>query len=390
MRNSMEMTVGIDIGNAKTEVAYSDKGELKFVRQPSVYTYLTEKPDNNDNDEAVVMNQLFDNLLVHAISGGLRRQGQFYIGNKALDTPDNVINMPIELGSKSEHDIPLLMSFSLLAAIAAKKYYNANNEIPSSLSVEVKMATAIPSSEYNKQSAQRLESRFLGKHKVTLEIGDSSVLVLLTITHCKVTEEGKTSMLAFLNSDPSILSDYNKTYEKEATPADFSEALSLHADIGDGTSEIVFTKGFNPVTGGSRGLRVGVGHATTNAIKLYKQELGNSTGEITRQHFAQTLKGKNEKAELARDSMKRATVGQALKIMDKIIEGFASITTSSADYFFVHGGGSIAFKDDLYYELLDFASRVRGEVVWIPEQHATTMNSKGTYYLAQYLFSDNN
>lgn len=335
------------------------------------------------------MNSLFDNLTVQTFSNGINQDGLYFIGNKALLSPDGIRNMPISNGAKSEHDIPLLTSLSMLAGIGLKQFYRQTEKLPKTLSLNVKMATAIPSSEYSKSSAKRLEERFSGEHTINLFVGESTVLVTINITHCKVTEEGKTSMLAFLNSDSSILRHYNDEYSKNMTPADFSEALSLHADIGDGTSEIVYTKGFNPVPNGSKGLRVGVGHATKNAINLYKEALGGKVGEITRQHFMVALNGKTEKAKIAREQMEKATKTQAFKILDSISEGFADITSSTADYFFVHGGGSIIFKKDLYEELIKFANQVHSEVVWIPEEHATTMNSKGTFYLAQYLFCKN-
>lgn len=385
----MELCVGIDIGNAKTEVAYMKKGELKFVRQPSVVSYLSSKPEANDREEEMIMNDLFDNLTVQTFSNGLKQDGLYYVGNKALTTPESIRNMSIQLGSKSKHDIPLLASFSILAGIGLKEYYESNKKLPSRLTLKVKMATAIPSSEYSKESSERLEARFLGEHSINMFVGNKTVIVELEVTHCKVTEEGRTSMLAFINSDPAILSQYNDTYSKNLTPADFSEAMSLHADIGDGTSEIVYTKGFNPVPGASEGMRVGVGHATEEAINLYKKELGSNVGEITRQHFMETLSGKNEKAKIAREQMKKATIAQSQKIMDKIASGYAKLTNSNADYFFVHGGGSIIFKEDLYEELVSFAATVKGEVVWIPSEFATQMNSKGTYYLSQFLFCKN-
>lgn len=384
----MKLCVGVDIGNAKTEVAFMKKGQLTFVRQPSVVSPLLTKPDSNDVPEDQLMNNIFDNLTVQTFSHGLKRDGLYVIGSKALVSPDTIHNMPISIGDKSTHDIPLLTSLSLLSAIALDEYYSSTKKLPKTLAVEVKMATAIPSSEFTKDAAKKLESRFLGSHQINLYVGDSNVLVSLEITHCKVTEEGKTAMLAFLNSDAAILANYNETYDKDLTPGDFSEALSLHVDIGDGTSEIVYTNGFNPVQGASEGLRVGVGHATENAISLYKKELGNSIGEISRQHFMKVLTGKSEKAKIANQQMEKATAAQAQKILNAITEGFANITSSNADYFFVHGGGSITFKEDLYDDLVEFANKVRAEVVWIPAEYASTMNSKGTYYLASILFAE--
>lgn len=382
----MELCVGIDIGNAKTEIAYMEDGNLVFVRQPSVVNRLSMKPDANDNSPDFLMDNLFDNLTVQTFSKGLDHDGLFFIGKRALSSPDTVLNMPISVGSKSLSDIPILMSLSMLSGIGLKRHFKTTNKVPKTLTVKVKMATAIPSSEYTKDAARHLENRFLGEHTINMFFGDHNVLVTIEVTDCKVTEEGKTAMLAFLNSDASILRHYNEAYDKKLVPEDFSDALSLHADIGDGTSEIVYTNGYNPVQGGSEGLRVGVGHATKTAIELYKKVLSNNTGDISRQHFMQLLQKKNEKAKIANEQMKNATMAQSLKILDKIKDGFATITSSEADFFFVHGGGSITFKDDLYEDLVKFASSVKAEVVWIPAEFATQMNSKGTFYLAQFLF----
>ncbi len=382
----MEMCIGSDIGNAKTEIAFMGDSALEFYRQPSVISYLTSKPEASDNDEEYVMKHLLDNLSVSVFSDGLHTDGVYFVGNKALTTPENIRNMPIGIGAKSENDIPLITTLSMLSALGLQKYYREKSEIPSTLTLKIKMGTAIPSSEYTKVSAKRLEDRFTGRHTVNMFLGESTTMVNLEVTHCKVTEEGKTAMLAFANSDSSILKDYNDTYGKKLTPKDFSEAQALHADIGDGTSEIIYTDGYNPVPGGSRGVRVGVGHATENAIELYKKELGNNTGEITRQHFMKTLNGKTEKSKIAREKMKLATIGQSIKILEKIQECFGTVTSSNADYFFVHGGGSIVFKDDMYELLKKFASDVKSEVVWIPEEYATQMNSKGTYHLAKLMF----
>ncbi|MDA6963150.1 hypothetical protein OSM87_26130, partial [Escherichia coli] len=77
-------------------------------------------------------------------------------------------------------------------------------------------------------------------------VGTKSTVVSINIKECKVTEEGKTSMLAFVNSDEEILNHYNDTYNEKAVPEDFANASALHTDIGDGTSEFVYTMGFNP------------------------------------------------------------------------------------------------------------------------------------------------
>ncbi|MEK5105005.1 ParM/StbA family protein [Cytobacillus sp. FSL M8-0252] len=384
--NKMNLCCGIDIGNAKTEVAFMGNEKLNLVRQPSVVSQLLSKPETNDSDEKTLVTNLLDNLAVHIFSDALKKDGIYFVGRKALDTPRNIKNMNITLGNKVKQDIPIITSLSLLAGVAIQKHYETKETLPKTLTLNVKMATAIPSSEYTKDSAKFLEDRFLGEHNIKVFVGSNSVVVNVNVTHCKCTEEGKTAMLAFLKSENDILSNYNDTYNENAKPIDFAKARSLHSDIGDGTSEIIFTQGFNPVPNGSYGVRVGVGHATNEAIKLYRNELGGLIGDITRQHFIELLTGDTEKSKVAREKMTEATYIQGYKINEHIQQAFVEYTASTAEYFFVHGGGSIVFKKDMYEDLIDFTSQVRARVVWIPEEYATSMNSRGTFYLAQQLF----
>lgn len=383
----MDFLTGIDIGNAKTEVAFLENGIIKTVRQPSVISFTTELNTATEMDEKHLVNTLLDNLLVQVVSKGLEQNGLYFVGKKALNSNGLVRNMNIDLSNKSENDIPLITSLSMIAAIGIQKEYETKNSLPKKLTINVDMGTALPSSEYSDpKTAKLLHSRFSGEHDVTIYIGEELVKVTINIVNVKVTEEGRTAMLAFLNSDPSILRHYNETYGTKATPADFSEARSLHSDIGDGTSEFVYTEGYYPVPNSSQGLGIGVGHATETAINSYRK--ANKSGVISRQEFVLLLDMNSQKGNLAREKMDMAKINQAMIISDTIQASFAKLTGSNADYFFVHGGGSIVFKELLYDKLIKLAEASRGQVVWIPEEFATHMNSLGCFYLAESMFGN--
>lgn len=384
----MNLCVGIDIGNAKTEMAFESEKQLHLVRQPSVISYLPRTPESNDLPLEQVMENLMDNLIVNISSPSIKRNGDYYIGKKAMQHDGIKTNMMISLGGKSTHDLPIITSLSLVAATSVKKYYDTEGELPESLSINLKMATAIPSSEYSRQNAKTLEDRFKNKHILTLYIGEYQVLTSIKIVECKVTEEGRTSMLAFLNSDNEILQDFNEIYGESKKPSDFLKARTLHSDIGDGTSEFVVIEGASPVQGLSKGKRLGVGHASDLAISLLREQI-NISDKFTRQQLQEWLGRENEKGQLARSLMKEATYGQALSILEEIQLAYQELASSDVDYAFVHGGGSITFKEDLQQELMNFAEHNHFKVVWIPEEFATTMNSRGTFYLAKMLFCKN-
>ncbi|PTY92337.1 ParM/StbA family protein [Heyndrickxia sporothermodurans] len=384
----MNLCVGIDIGNAKTEMAFESEKQLQLVRQPSVISYLPRTPESNDLPLEQVMENLIDNLIVNISSPSIKRNGDYYIGKKAMQHDGIKTNMMISLGGKSTHDLPVITSLSLVAATSVKKYYDTEGELPESLSINLKMATAIPSSEYSRQNAKTLEDRFKNKHILTLYIGEYQVLTSIKVVECKVTEEGRTSMLAFLNSDNEILQDFNEIYGENKKPSDFLKARTLHSDIGDGTSEFVVIEGASPVQGLSKGKRLGVGHASDLAISLLREQI-NISDKFTRQQLQEWLGRENEKGQLARTLMKEATYGQALSILEEIQLAYQELASSDVDYAFVHGGGSITFKEDLQEELMSFAEHNHFKVVWIPEKFATTMNSRGTFYLAKMLFCKN-
>lgn len=383
----MKMLLGSDIGNNKTEIAIMEKGELKLINQPSIVSLLMRINSSSDLSVDYLVNNLMDNLIVDIFSQGLKHSGKYYVGRKALTSTGSKTNMDIHLNKKSEDDIPLITTLSMIAALGIQKEFNSTNTLPKKLSIDVQMATALPSSEYsNSKTSKRLHERFSYEHIINVYVGETVVQVTVNIKDLKVTEEGRTAMLAFLNSDSDILRHYNETYKEEKTPADFSDALALHADIGDGTSEFVFTEGFYPVPNSSEGLASGVGHVAELAINMYQEEI--SSGEISRHSFGLLLKENSDKGNTARDYMRQASNIEAVRIIKAIKSSHSKLTGSRANYYFIHGGGSIALYDQMYQELIELAQDTKGYVVWIPEEYAAHMNSKGCFYLAEALFAN--
>lgn len=385
----MKKVVGIDIGNAKTEIAFEHNKEVRFERIPSVTSYLTSVPDAPDMPLSDAVNGLLENIVVYFSSKSVKQAGNYFVGKRALqsDRPKQVLNL--SLGGKSSSDVPIISSLSLVAASSIKEYYEANEELPESLQIDLKMVTAIPSSEFSTDAQSNLEKRFKGTHNLTLYVGDQQVMVTIKVSECKVTEEGKTSMLAFAYSSPDILSLYNSHYNDDKKPSDFLTARSLHTDIGDGTTEFVLIDGVNPVPGQSQGIRSGVGHASEDATKLLKSSSMNISSKFTRQAFQEWLKLDNEKGELARDYMDRAIYSQSQSILEQIQTAFQELAGSDISYLFVHGGGSVTFKDSLSEDLASFTKNNFCKLVWIPEEYASNMNSKGTFILAKNIYQPN-
>jgi len=373
----MKLVVANDIGNSETKMIVNDT----LIKQPSVVKRLLSKPNVMETNVEKNIANLLDELIVHVTSNAIKRSGLYFIGKRANMTADKVENMNIKLGNKSKHDIPVLMTLSMLAARSVQLAYQENQELPSSISVDVSMTTAIPASEYSADQARYLEGRFTSNdHVVIVYVGETPVTVTLHFQTVKVTQEGIPALYALLESENEILKNYNEHYQKQAVPKDFANKRILHVDIGDGTTEYIYTVGMNPVTDVCSGEKRGVGHATEEATQLLKEEVGGFLN-LNRQQFMDIFRDPSHHLhDLAVRFMQEARYSQAQRILEDIQEKYSDIA-GNVDVIAVYGGGSIQFKEELYEELLDFANTVHCEVLWIPEKYAVDMNVNGLHVI---------
>ncbi|GAB6004480.1 ParM/StbA family protein [Geobacillus vulcani] len=373
----MKLVVANDIGNSETKMIVNDT----LIKQPSVVKRLLSKPNVMETNVEKNIANLLDELIVHVTSNAIKRSGLYFIGKRANMTADKVENMNIKLGNKSKHDIPVLMTLSMLAARSVQLAYQENQELPPSISVDVSMTTAIPASEYSADQARYLEGRFTSNdHVVIVYVGETPVTVTLHFQTVKITQEGIPALYALLESENEILKNYNEHYKKQAVPKDFANKRILHVDIGDGTTEYIYTVGMNPVTDVCSGEKRGVGHATEEATQLLKEEVGGFLN-LNRQQFMDIFRDPSHHLhDLAVRFMQEARYSQAQRILEDIQEKYSDIA-GNVDVIAVYGGGSIQFKEELYEELLDFANTVHCEVLWIPEKYAVDMNVNGLHVI---------
>ncbi|MBR2758619.1 MAG: ParM/StbA family protein [Exiguobacterium sp.] len=373
----MKLVVANDIGNSETKMIVNDT----LIKQPSVVKRLLSKPNVMETNVEKNIANLLDELIVHVTSNAIKRSGLYFIGKRANMTADKVENMNIKLGNKSKHDIPVLMTLSMLAARSVQLAYQENQELPPSISVDVSMTTAIPASEYSADQARYLEGRFTSNdHVVIVYVGETPVTVTLHFQTVKVTQEGIPALYALLESENEILKNYNEHYKKQAVPKDFANKRILHVDIGDGTTEYIYTVGMNPVTDVCSGEKRGVGHATEEATQLLKEEVGGFLN-LNRQQFMDIFRDPSHHLhDLAVRFMQEARYSQAQRILEDIQEKYSDIA-GNVDVIAVYGGGSIQFKEELYEELLDFANTVHCEVLWIPKKYAVDMNVNGLHVI---------
>ncbi|WP_144503104.1 ParM/StbA family protein [Bacillus thuringiensis] len=379
-----EMDSSFDIGNASIKAKIN--GEK--LKQPSVIQYLLEQPPVTETNLTKLVANLDDDLTVHITSNGIKRNGLYNIGKSATLTSDsNVENMNIRLGKKHKHTIPVAMTLGMMACEAVKNAFTEDGVLPSTINIKSNLSSAIPMSEYTVDKAEFLERRFAeNTHVVVVYVGKLTVTVFITFESVKVTKEGVPSLYALIEADSDILNKYNEQYQENAKPKDFVNKKILHADIGDGTTEYVYTQGLNPIPKNCTGERRGVGHATEDAIKLLKEDT-NGRVLLNRQQYMNILNDPTHR--LYQDAsrfLENSKYIQAKKILEDIEEKYTEKIAGDADFICVYGGGSIEFEVLLYEDLLEFCEEVNCKLLWIPKEYAVDMNMEGLSILNKKIF----
>ncbi|WP_018767438.1 ParM/StbA family protein [Bacillus sp. 105MF] len=391
---SMVFNLKVDIGNSKVKF----KIEEEVQKVPSVYKRLFAPLTPNETDIEKCVVNLLDELNVHITSSSIKRSGQFLVGKRAMNSAKDTTTMDIEEGGKHEDDLPIIHLVSIVAAKAIQKEFGETRNLPKTLDVKVNLTTAIPASEWKPEHARELEKRFVEKpHIAIVDVAEEKVTVTVNFEKATVTREGIPPLFrmirAIADGDHKMFSRYvefcknelgysEEEIQKLLTIEVFSKKKILHGDIGDGTTEYIYTDGLNPVPDSCTGERRGIGHALLEAIKLL-QNNRPGIGEITRQQFAEFLLQVEHKFHKeAKGFFYETRFVQAENILSDIRKKYKNNTASEAEVIAIYGGGSIALEDDLKKELVSFCKKNKLELLWIPAEYAVDMNIEGLDVLA--------
>ncbi|MCY8056475.1 ParM/StbA family protein [Bacillus inaquosorum] len=389
----MNMKVAADIGNSTTKMIVEDE----LFSQPSVIRRLMKKPQITETDLKKNVTNLDENLTVHITSPAIKgtADGLYVIGRKAITTDlDKVQNMNIKLGNKHKHDLPVIMILSMIARKIIKDEFNETGELAESYSAVCELSSAIPASEFSFEKAQILEKRFATKaHTVIVHLGEVRVTINLTFKKVKVTQEGVPAIFSILSEDETILEKFNQMYEKDEKnqhetlkPVDLKTMKIFHVDIGDGTTEYIYTNGVNPILDACSGEKRGVGHATEEATVLLNEEL-NGLMKINRQSFMSIVADETHNLHNeAVNALDIAKGSQANFILEDTIEKVSNKAGNNVDIVVVYGGGSIQFRQYLFDDLKEFTDQIKTKLLWIPEEKAVNLNVRGLDILNRKVF----
>lgn len=392
------MKVAADIGNSTTKMIVEDE----LFSQPSVIRRLMKNPQVTETDLKKNVTNLDENLTVHITSAAIKgtANGLYVIGRKAITTDlDKVQNMNIKLGNKHKHDLPVIMILSMIARKIIKDEFDEKGELAELYSATCELSSAIPASEFSFEKAEILEERFAKhKHTVIVHLGEKLVTVVLNFKKAKVTQEGVPAIFALLSEDETILEEFNNLYKKKdeddliqdneeiTKPSDLKKMKIFHVDIGDGTTEYIYTNGVNPILDACSGEKRGVGHATEEATVLLNENL-NGLMKINRQSFMSIVADDTHNLHVeAKSALDIAKGSQANFILEDTIEKVSNKTGNNVDVVVVYGGGSIQFRKYLFDDLKEFADQIKTKLLWIPEKNAVDLNVRGLDILNRKVF----
>ncbi|HHQ2480343.1 TPA: ParM/StbA family protein [Bacillus cereus] len=383
--NHLHINIEGDIGND------SFKGFVNgaYIKIKNVYQSVYSMPNVTETNTQKNVINLVDNMFVNIASKSIRRSGMYFIGNRAMLTGKNPKNMNIKVGQKYNDDLPLINMLGLIANKSVQLEWERTEQLPQSINVTVDLISAIPASQWTPVNAKHLEKRFTSSnHVVVVYVGEEQITITLTFNSANITQEGVPPLYAILEGEAALFDDFITLYKEKLKIKNIDGSFLknkkiLHCDIGDGTTEYIYTVGVNPVIDACSGERRGVGHATEEAVKLLNQERGTN---IKRQQFSQILQDLNHKYyEEATGYFNITKVEQAELILEDTDEKYVNNTASEAEILCVYGGGSITFKDELYNQLLDYCNRVGMYLLWIPEKYAVDMNARGLQVIKKIL-----
>ena len=384
----MKYILSNDIGNDKMKVL--EPAMKDVFKMPNVYKKIVRTSPSQEHDVQKNVLNLMDELIVHITSKAIRFDGMFMIGERALQSTEDLRNMDIYNEEKHKSDLPIINTLGYIAGRAVQKEYKLKNALPTEmLNVETYMSCAIPASQHNADTAKHLEDRFMkDTHLVVVYVGNEKVTVQIKFVKVKVTKEGVPALYAIFEAPNDMFDEYKKEYNlDDISGKDFAKSRIMHNDIGSGTVENVYTIGVNPRPNQCTGARFGVGHAVQTAIDLMREERPGL--KINRQQFVKYIEDPEaypKDSDLAIRCMKEARLIQVELIQNDLESKYNTVLMSEPEVIAVYGGGSIEFKDDMYTVLKEFADSVNAKVLWIPAKYAVDMNVRGLDILNRNMF----
>ncbi|KAA8473241.1 ParM/StbA family protein [Bacillus paranthracis] len=374
-----------DLGNSNLKIFINDE----YLSVPNVFQRVHGGVDSYEMDEQKNVINLLNDLHVHVTSEAIERNGSFFVGKRAMRNSEKMKSMNIKVANKHEEDLPVINTLSIIAANVIQSVYKETNSVPDLLKVELDLMTAIPASQHNPKTAEILSERFSSNtHVVIVYVGKKAVTVQIECSRVRVTKEALAALYAITEGPDEMFEEFQELYaerlnNEKITGKFFKNKKILHGDIGEGTSEYIFTDGLSPVLDSCSGARRGIGHAIEEACNLLNKERKTN---FKRQQFTEIMLDKSDKYnEDATEFIYETRYEQAELIKEDLEQKFINDTGGRAEILAVYGGGSIALRNELFNKLKKFCETTGMMLLYVPEKYAIELNPKGMNVLRKII-----
>ena len=371
--------VGNDNGNSEHDLMIDGR----WVGQPNVNCTVDELPWSEEQAPESFVKQLQDQLVV-TVDSPAARPGMYYIGKFALESGEIIDNIQIGIDAKSDMDLPIINTLAQIAAVAVQKAYEEEKKIPTSISVEADMATALPVTQHTDETAAKFEKRFTsGTHHITVHLGIQRVAVKIDFPFVKTVPEA-TPVIFTLQKDAAgnwrdgeLFGDFAETYklEKKFNGSYFKDKRILHVDIGDGSTEYPITEGNRFLRQFVHGSHHGAGYAIEEALQEFNRLI--HLPDSPRQFFSDVIKnGKHKYHARALKTLRRPMESQVKQITQHVKKQLTK-ARNEIDLICVYGGGSILMRSVLYPLLKTICDEREIQLLYIPDDYAVKLNALG-------------
>lgn len=396
----LRVSIGNDIGNSEQAI-YIDG---KLIQQPSVFASAVTIPWSDDEtDVPKNLKNIYDNLVVSIISPAVTT-GTYLIGRHALKIEgENVSSLYVKgNNAKSDQLVPYIITFGTIAGRAVE-LINAQGELPESIDVIADQAIALPVKQHGPKNVETLQQKFMeGTHIVSVHLGlTKKVDVKIRFEYTHVLKEGTPPIFALQmdrdsnwrtgeyrlekdeQSTNDLFIDFANTYELGDIDGSYLEGKNiLHLDLGDGTTDLPFTRGDEVDSDLCHGVNHGVGHAIVEAVGDLLNLAPHAFNSISRQQYSDILKSEfsNRKHKFlpeAKQAFRPHLDNQVNQIIQHTADQVLKIGPNEIDIIAAYGGGSILMKESIFGKLKNIADHSRIQLFYVPAKYAVTLNAEG-------------
>ena len=393
----------------------SVKAELdgQLFEMPSVIAIqgsqdITE-PVRFDNKEAekTYMMDFMNHMDVSISSSSIKEQRRLLVGRAAVDSQLQLTGFDMsDLSGKSETDLTLVLTLSMIAGYSVKRAYKAGESLSEPLKVETVMTTALPISEGKQPGViESYKNKYLNHtHVVTFHNFKDPITVSITFSRVEVGLEGEMAQVAIRNGklvdklENVIFDELQHKYPDIADKAKFSDIANAHCslgiDVGGKTVDLALVNDGRVNSKTSVSLMRGFDNVLQSVIDELQTSIQHRYSFNSIAQLQNFLAHPNPFANNARKDVVNTIKMFTEPFADQIVQATSKVlrqSGSSVMIIFLYGGGSITMTSysQLVAKLTEKTASFNGgqaiPVLVIPPKFAQRMNLFGLQLYLQAL-----